>query len=355
MVIKRKFMKILFLTRFPWNVGSSRYRFLQFFDLFKEHNIKTSWSPFFTEEYLAKKYHNQKVSLFYLAKQYLRRATAIFRIIFYDLIVIEKEIFPSLPSIFEKIFYHLNKNCILDYDDAVYVPYQKNWWLKNKIPEIIKLAKVVTVGNEILFQYSKKYNPNTYLIPDSLDIQQYIPKTEPNLNPPYVIGWTGTPVTAYFLKIIISSLQKLSQEIPLILRCIGSENFEVQGVKVENIPWEEKKEPALVRSFDVGIMPLTDEPFSWGKSGLKIIQYFAAGIPVVASPIGWNRNLVKNNINGFLANNEEEWYKYLKLLLRNPDLRKKLGEAGRKCFEQEFALQAIAPKLLKIYKAAAKK
>lgn len=348
-------MKILFLTRYSRNGGSSRYRFLQFFDFLKENNIKISWFPFFTEEYLAKKYHNQKVSLFYLAKQYLRRATAIFRIGFYDLIVIEKEIFPNLPLIFEKIFYLLNKNCILDYDDAVYVTYQKNRGLKNKIPEIIKLAKAVTVGNEILLQYSKKYNPNTYLIPDSLDIQQYIPKTEYAFNPPFIIGWTGTPVTAYFLKIIISSLQKLSQEMPLILRCIGSENFEAQGVKVENIPWEEKKEPTLIRSFDIGIMPLTDEPFSWGKSGLKIIQYFAAGIPVVASPIGWNRNLVQNDINGFLANNEEEWYKYLKLLLQNPDLRKKLGEAGRKYFEQEFALQVIAPKLLEIYKATVKK
>jgi len=347
-------MKILFLTRYSRNGASSRYRFLQFFDFFRKNNIEISWSSFFTEEYLIKKYHNQKISLLYLLKQYLRRLMIVLKMRSYDLIVIEKEIFPNLLLLFEKIFYFFNQNCLLDYDDAIYVNYQKNRLLRNKIPGIIKLAKVVTVGNEILYKYCRKYNPNTYLVPDTLDIKKYSPKIGYTSNPPYIIGWTGTPVTACFLKLITSSLQRLSKEIPFILRCIGSRDFKIHRVNVENIEWQEKKEPEIIRTFDVGIMPLTDEPFNRGKSGLKIIQYFAAGVPVVASPVGWNKRLVQSNTNGFLAYNEEEWYQYLKLLLQNTNLRKRLGEAGRKFFEQEFAFRKIAPELLKIYKLAAK-
>ena len=152
-----------------------------------------------------------------------------------------------------------------------------------------------------------------------------------------------------FLHVISDCLREVSKEKSIILRCIGINNFKIIGVDVENIKWEESKEPSIIRDFDIGIMPLTDDSFSRGKSGLKIIQYFAAGVPVVASPVGWNKNIIKNGENGFLADSESEWLKYFRMLIKDSELRKRIGMAGRKTFEEKFTLEKNAPKLLEVY------
>ena len=270
------------------------------------------------------------------------------------MVVIEKEIFPSLPVFFEKLIYFFNKNWIVDYDDAVYVLYEGKKLLENKISEVIKLSKAVTVANENLFDYAKKFNANVYLIPDALDSDKYSNKENYDSGEKIIIGWTGSPATMKFLDVISGCLQKMAKETPIILRCIGISNFNIAGVEVENIKWEEEKEPGVIKTFDIGIMPLTDDPFSRGKSGLKIIQYFAAGIPAVASPVGWNKNIIINGENGFLANSEAEWEKYLKLLIEDKKLREIIGQAGRRAFEKKFIFSKIAPELLNVYYSLAK-
>ena len=342
-------MKILFLLRYASNGGSSRYRFIQFFDYFKEQKVDISAQSFFNEEYLIKKYSGGKMSVFYLFGRYLLRFFQIFKIKQFDLIVVEGEIFPNLPIIFEKIFYLFNKNWIADYDDAVYVPYQNKLFLKNKISGIIKLSKSVIVANENLYNYAKKYNKNVYLIPDALDAKKYLLKSDYSDYGKIIIGWTGNQTTMKFLHVISDCLREVSKEKSIILRCIGINNFKIIGVDVENIKWEESKEPSIIRDFDIGIMPLTDDSFSRGKSGLKIIQYFAAGVPVVASPVGWNKNIIKNGENGFLADSESEWLKYFRMLIKDSELRKRIGMAGRKTFEEKFTLEKNAPKLLEVH------
>ncbi len=342
-------MKIIFLPRYAANGASSRYRLLQFFDYFREQKVNFSSQSFFDEKYLLDKYSGKKISAFYLMSRYFKRFLVVFKIRSYDLVVIEKEIFPSLPIFFDKIFYFLNKNWVVDYDDAVQVLYENKMFLGNKIADVIKLSRAVVVANQNMYDYAKKYNATVYLIPDAIKSETYLPKSDYSNHGKIVIGWAGSQSTKKFLDVIVNCLQKIAKEIPIVLRCIGISGFDILGVEVENIKWNEEKEPGIIRNFDIGIMPLTDDPFSRGKSSLKIIQYFAAGVPAVASPVGFNKNVIKSGDDGFLADSELDWEKYLKMLIKDQELRKKIGQSGRRSFEENFAFSKIAPQMLSVY------
>jgi glycosyltransferase involved in cell wall biosynthesis len=106
-----------------------------------------------------------------------------------------------------------------------------------------------------------------------------------------------------------------------------------------------------LQSFDVGIMPLPDEPWARGKCGFKLIQYMGLGLPVVASPVGVNTEIVVDGVNGHLAEGQAQWVQALNDLKQNTRLRLKLGEAGRAMVEATYCLQVTAPKWLDLLKA----
>jgi glycosyltransferase involved in cell wall biosynthesis len=105
-----------------------------------------------------------------------------------------------------------------------------------------------------------------------------------------------------------------------------------------------------LQSFDIGLMPLVDDPWSWGKCGLKIVQYQGVGLPVVCTPVGVNRDLVEEGVTGFLAKTPEEWEKKLSVLIEDAPLREKLGKEGRKRVLEEYTVQSCASRLVSILK-----
>lgn len=119
-------------------------------------------------------------------------------------------------------------------------------------------------------------------------------------------------------------------------------------LRAENRVWSEMNEVSDIQAFDVGIMPLADTPWEQGKCGYKLIQYMACGIPVVASAIGANREIVSHGVDGFLATTHAEWSGYLKQLLENPDLRREMGLRGREKVERKYSVQARLPELIRI-------
>ena len=125
------------------------------------------------------------------------------------------------------------------------------------------------------------------------------------------------------------------------------------GLPMESVPWTEQTEVASVASFDIGIMPLVDESFERGKCGYKLIQYMACGLPVVASPVGVNRQIVEHGVNGFLAETPAQWEQALHTLLADAGLRQRMGSAGRRKVEAQYCLQVTGPKLASLLKTAA--
>jgi glycosyltransferase involved in cell wall biosynthesis len=111
------------------------------------------------------------------------------------------------------------------------------------------------------------------------------------------------------------------------------------------VEWSEAAEVPFLQAVDIGIMPLSDTPWARGKCGYKLIQYMACGLPVVASPVGVNAEIVEHGVNGFLATTEAEWSEALATLLRDPALRQRMGAAGRRKVEEHYSLQVWGPRV----------
>src|SRR5262249_43307060 len=128
---------------------------------------------------------------------------------------------------------------------------------------------------------------------------------------------------------------------------------ELAGIKAESFPWTEESEIARIAAFDIGIMPLSDTPWERGKSAYKLIQVMAAGKPVVASPVGANRQVVQHGVNGFLAETAEPWAEALRTLANNPALRNEMGARARETVVDRYATAVVAPRLASILREAA--
>src|SRR6202044_481817 len=114
------------------------------------------------------------------------------------------------------------------------------------------------------------------------------------------------------------------------------------GFEVEFHPWQLETESTELSQIGIGISPLPDTPWEQGKCGVKILQYMACGIPVVASPVGVNAQLVVDGVNGFLAKNTDEWTTALRTLIADSNQRQRFGAAGREAVEKQYTVQAAA-------------
>jgi glycosyltransferase involved in cell wall biosynthesis len=131
-----------------------------------------------------------------------------------------------------------------------------------------------------------------------------------------------------------------------IVTLIGSGFIELPGVSLRIIPWSEETEVEYLSSFDVGIMPLSDSLWARGKCGFKLIQYMASGLPVIASPVGVNKEIVNNGVNGFLPSSNEQWIESLERLYKDVDIRNKMGKFGRKIVENKYCTNVTESKLI---------
>ena len=166
-------------------------------------------------------------------------------------------------------------------------------------------------------------------------------------NAMFTIGWIGSPSTTQYLQAIAPALAKLCENGKVQVYLIGSTEINLPNVNIKHIAWNEKTEVSLLQEFDVGIMPLPNEAWAKGKCGFKLIQYMACSLPVIASPVGVNKNIVEQGINGFLASTTEEWTESLFTLYNDFNLRVLMGKSGRKKVEQQYCLQVTAPQFLK--------
>jgi glycosyltransferase involved in cell wall biosynthesis len=124
--------------------------------------------------------------------------------------------------------------------------------------------------------------------------------------------------------------------------------FDCENLTIEKRMWNPVTEIEDLRRLDIGLMPLVDDPWSRGKCGLKLLQYYGVGVPAVCTPVGVNRDIVKDGVNGFTALTPEEWSEKLSVLIENPELRKTMGLRGRDLVMESFTLQANAPRFYRV-------
>lgn len=344
-------MKVLYLTKYSRNGASSRMRSYQFFPLLEKEGIEVSVSPFFDEEYLELLYAKKSLSKFKIASFYLNRLKKLFSIYRYDRVIIEKELFPYFFSWFEKLLFIFNVKFIVDYDDAIFHNYDlhKNkiirFLLKNKIGNVMKYSGHVLAGNDYLAAKAKLSGAkNITILPTSIDMELYNTRIE-NKNSKTIIGWIGSPTTYKYVEKKIPLFNDLAQKYDFELQIVGAKKEASTEGFINYLPWTEKTEVALIAHFDIGIMPLENTPWELGKCAYKIIQYMGCGIPVVASAVGMNKEVIQNGENGFLVTTEKEWIEALSELIENEKSRLNIGLEGQKKVLLKFSAQVNFKKL----------
>ncbi|MBN3518753.1 glycosyltransferase family 4 protein [Algoriphagus lutimaris] len=343
----KKKKKILFLPKYPRQGASSRLRTFQYLDLWKQQGVEVSVSSFFNSKYLSQIYQNQKPQFINVLKCYLKRCWVLMYSWRYDLIWIEKEAFPFLPSYAEWLIEKLGKGYIVDYDDAVFHNYDQNpnWlvrtWMGNKIDWVMRHSRIVFVGNSYLGKRAKLAGAlDVQILPTVVETTVYSVHRNNN-NSKIRLGWIGSPSTTKYLNFLTSIFEELSKTLDFELLIINSPHVQLPDFTCEYslIPWKEEEESSQISQFDIGMMPLPDSDWEKGKCAYKLIQYMACGLPVVASPVGMNKDVVRPGENGFLASTELEWLEALSLLISDSSLRVKMGDAGRKLVENEYSLE----------------
>ncbi len=353
-------MKVLFLTKYSYIGASSRYRTFQYLPYLKENGIDFDIKPLFNDEYLKHKYSYSRVNILLTLKRILKRIkTILIDSHKYDLIVVEKEIIPYFPPLFEYYLKITKRPYIVDYDDAVWHNYDNHrlkvikYLLRNKIKKVMKLAEVVIGGSDYIVNYAKYSGAKKIeKIPTVINLEKYKCKENEKTNELFVVGWIGSPSTSKYIITINEVLAEFTKKYDAIVHLIGFDK------KLEKellfsftiIDWNEDTEVQEICKFDVGIMPLIDGPFERGKCGFKLIQYMGCRKPVIASPIGENNIIVEHGINGYLANNPNEFLYYLIKIYNDKNLRKKLGENGYRKFFNQYSLKVAANDYLKIIK-----
>lgn len=352
-------MRLLALTRYSSLGSSSRVRFYQYVPYLTSCGVELQVAPLLGDDYVRSLYSGRRQSVLSVVMAYINRVAKLMNSRSFDLLWVEKELFPWFPAWVESSLAGLGVPYAADYDDAVFYRYDMHAnpiiraLLGKSIDSIMRHATTVVVGNDYLAEHARHAGASRIeYLPSVVDINRYSIREQTGEQ--FRIGWIGSPITAPYLGLIRDALEEVSKQIGARLVLVGAGDQDpLPGVAKEVLPWSEDSEVAHIQSFDVGIMPLPDGPFEQGKCGYKLIQYMACGLPVIASPVGVNTRIVEQGKTGFLASNNVDWVQVLVMLSKDAGMRNELGKAGRKKIEQEYSLQVAAPRLLEILTKAA--
>ena len=348
--------KILILTKYGSFGGSSRYRFYQYLPFLKSQGFEITIAPLLSNEYITNLNHGQR-NIADILLCYFQRLAKSFSYQNYDLLWVEKEFLPYLPSWLEKILIG-NIPYVVDYDDAQFHAYDRSnsklvrFILSDKIDTVMSNAKLVVAGNKYIAAKATKIGATRVaIIPTVVDLDRYSQKDLTTNHQDFNIGWIGSPTSSTYLKSIQSVLTGLDQKYDCRFTLVGSGKLTIEELELTVKDWNENSEVEDIKTFDVGVMPLDHTPWEQGKCGIKLIQYMACAVPVVGSPIGVNQEIIQHGINGFCADSLEEWTEYLSRLAEDRNLRNTMGAAGRLMVESNYCLQITAPKIAQLLRS----
>jgi len=377
-------MKVLFLAFGPPVVASSRTRVFQYLPFFQKEGIRykvitnstgLSYWPSASSFNKTTQKINGKSKLLGIASYYLikffcsdilviRMAKAfaaktveildaifsffqigrfIFLAMFYDVLFIQKVLIPTF--VFRLCSSIFKKKLVFDFDDAIYA--NPKIFDKKRLDRQLPLYNLLVIENEFTKEYARRYTDKDILaILGPIDCNRYYPKNRIRRSE-VVIGWVGSPSTQAYLDMLEDVFKRLYEtHTNLIFEFIGTRSMKFTREPFRQKTWNLDTEVADLQNFDIGIMPLPDNEWTRGKGGYKLLQYMAVGIPCIASPVGVNMELIREGENGFLAAVEDEWYEKISLLVREPELRKKMGMRGRDFVVKNYSFEVAAPKLI---------
>lgn len=338
---------------------SQRFRFEQYLDFLKAHGYDSDYSFLISKED-DKHYHgkgNILRKVWIGVKALLIRFRDVLHMNRYDIIFISRRAFLTESMFFERLFRLSHAKIVFDLDDAIWIDavshYNRRFaWLKgtSNTANVIRISDHVIAGNQYLADFSKKYNSNITIIPTTIDTDLYVPSYNLSQDP-VVIGWSGSWSTIQHFRLAIPALQVLRTKYGTRIRIkvIGDGDYKEDSLGIIGLPWVEETEIADLQEMHIGIMPLPDDQWSWGKCGLKGLQYMALEIPTIMSPVGVNKEIIEHGKNGFLCTTTEEWVEVLERLVLDWDLRISIGKAGRRTVVDRYSVIANRSRYLSCF------
>jgi glycosyltransferase involved in cell wall biosynthesis len=343
-------MKVLFLTLGPEIIASSRTRVYQYLPHLRGAGWETrvlaysSAAPLRLRLPLGRAVASRWAKLLWrldavyqaLQVRHFERWTA-----WADVLFIQKAL---LPLGTQKRLRRLGKPMVFDFDDALYADRQN--YDAIRFDHQLCQSDLVVLENEHAQQYAESLGCRTLRITGPIDTDRYTPSTRLP-GDKATLGWIGSETTLPHLAHIAGALARVGAQCPEVkLKVVGAGQVPDVGLPTIFTPWRLADEVNQLQSFDIGLMPLPDDEWTRGKGGYKLLQYMACGLPCVASPVGINSALIAEGENGFLARTDDEWVQKLMALICQPDLRRQMGQAGRRRAEAEYSFQAATPRLV---------
>jgi len=353
-------LKILLLVPAPRNISpSQRFRFEHYIDL-KDHSIvKFNYSSFYSES--AWRVLHQNGHLFNkitgIAAGFIKRFFQLFTLFQYDFVYIHREAAPIGPPVFEWLIAKaFRKKIIYDFDDAIWVKLASvaNPWVAGlkcswKVARICKMSYKISVGNNYLAEYASQYCDKVMVIPTVVNTESYHNRLRNQHEGKLTIGWTGTYTNFYNLTLICGAIARLQKRYDFNFLIISNRDPQLENVKYEYLKWRLETEVEDLLKMHIGIMPLVDSEVENGKCAFKAIQYMSLGIPPVLSPVGANKKLVNDGLEGFWAETEEDWYEKIEKLITDSSLRTDMGERARKRIVEEYSVGSNEVKFFDLF------
>lgn len=259
-----------------------------------------------------------------------------------DMVIVQRELYRAGDWSLENELRKRVPHFVWDYDDALYAV--NAFGASGHVNEVIRMADLVLAGNHTLAGYVKELGRPAVVVPTCVDVQRYTSHPNCTAKGKIIVGWVGNPFNLRHFEVVVRALRRVCLQYPeVVIRIVtDGQRDALPGVRLEYKKWSLANEIEDLSSFDIGIMPLIDDEYTRGKCGFKLIQYMAAGLPTVSSPVGVNVQIVRNGVDGVLAATEDEWVEGLSQLIRNPEIRSRLGNEARRVIAERFDIQVAA-------------
>jgi len=212
----------------------------------------------------------------------------------------------------------------------------------------VRLADLVITGSSYLAEHARRFNSNVEILPIGLKVGDYAVSCPAKTDDKIRLVWIGSRSTLSYLEEIRPAIEQVGSRFDkIVLRIVGDDFLELDHVPVEKRPWSMNSRGLDLATSDIGLAPLPDNRFTRGKCSFKVLEYSAAGLPVVASPVGTNSQYVKEGTTGFLAADTRQWLDRMTQLIEDPQLRQRMGREGR-AWAKNFDISVIGARLCKL-------
>jgi len=330
--------------------------------LARDHDITVEFEAFESPELSTVLYQPGQVATKarLVLRDTLRRWVRRHRARTFDAVVVMREATMLGGALVERAIARAGVPLLYDFDDAIWLPdtsgrngalaLARMPW---KVGGICRVADAVTVGNAYLAAYARRYNPSVHIVRTSIDVDRFAPAAPPPVGQPFTVVWTGSHSTLAHLETIRPVLEAVGREVPTRLRVVCDvAPPPLANVALDFVPWRAESEAADLAAGHIGVMPLPETSAALGKCGCKALQYMAVCRPAVVSPVGINREIVREEENGLLATSLDEWTAQLLRLARDPALRDRLAAAGRQTVLDSFTAAGSAAAFARVARGA---